>query len=158
MRTNPSAWSVLLGVSSLRPFVPSSLRPFGSSAFSVARPYPAFLRPGVASGCNSPLSLQPLPGLPSLRKPADSGSEGDPDAATECPAFRRLFEKRPCGARASRRPRRSVSARSRPAVGRAGRTLCEDGVAKLALAAGRGGSVCLGSAKAVKQARRLVFL
>lgn len=103
MRTNPSAWSVRR---SLCPFVPSAPRHF---------PWPGLiwlsLYRVLLLGVISQTSLQPLPGLRSFRKPENSGSEGDPDSATKSPAFRRMFEKRLCGARASRRPRRSVCPR-----------------------------------------------
>lgn len=153
--------------SASRPFVPSAPRLLGSSAprllgssaFSVAGLYPAFLTPVFLLGVISQVSLQPLPGLPSFRKPTNSGSEGDPDSARKSPAFPRMFEKRLRGARAFRGPHRSVSARRCPAVRRAGPALSEDGLATLALAAGLRGflsfwkePVCLWvSGKAVKQ-------
>lgn len=90
----------------------SVLRPFGSSAprhFPWPGPRRLLSDPGsrFRLGVVSRVSfLQPLPGPPSFRKPANPGSGAAADSAGQSSACPRMFEER------FRRPRRSVSARS----------------------------------------------
>lgn len=99
--------------------VPSVPRLLGSSA---PRHFPPLgliqlsSKPVFPLAVISQVSLQPLPGLPSFRKPANSGSEGYPDSARKSPACQRMLEKSLRGAGVFRRPCRSVSARRRSGV------------------------------------------
>lgn len=132
----------------LGPSAPRLLGIFRGWAFSG---FPLLPRdPVLLLAVISRVSLQPLPGPAPFRKPASSGSVGNPDSARKSPAWQRTFEKRFRGSRASRRARRSVSARSgASAVRRAGPAGPEDDLATLASAAGLAASCVSGWSQCV---------
>ncbi|XP_026310842.1 uncharacterized protein LOC116418397 [Piliocolobus tephrosceles] len=77
-----------------------------------AIPQPVLLRQRTRNprGTEASRRHPPLPAPTSLRKPASSGSLGNPDSARKRQAFQRMFQRKLRGAWAFRRLLRSVSA------------------------------------------------